>query len=345
MPLVRLESLTRLWNVKGSQMGLRDFSGLIGNESLHVILGPSGAGKTTLLRIIAGLEKPGSGKIFFDDKEVTPLPAKDRDVSIVFQQSVPLPHISVAENLALPLQLRKIPKAEIHRKVQEMAEQLGISDWLERPALDLSGGEAQKVCLGRALIRRTSLLLMDEPFAHLDQPRRLEFRRLLKRLQKEFKTTIVFVTHDQAEASSLATECTVMIDGHNHQTGSFQTLCDEPASVSVAKFMGLPPMNTWPSNSLSFEFPGLNEECIVGVPAHNLFMRPQPGFLKVRATEVVYESHGSILLGHGTMDNGLSVTFSIPANDDIRASAVDLFLNPGQVLFFSEANGRRLVRI
>jgi multiple sugar transport system ATP-binding protein len=342
MPLVRLQRLARLWNINGAQTGLTDFSGLIGNGALHVVLGPSGAGKTTLLRIIAGLEKPDSGTILFDEKDVTHVPAKDRDVSVVFQQSVPLPHISVAENLALPLQLRKVSKAEIKKRVEEMADKLGIRDWLERPALDLSGGEAQKVCLGRALIRQTSLLLLDEPFAHLDQPRRLEFRRFLKRLQNEFKTTIVFVTHDQAEASSLATECSVIIEGKNHQSGTFQSLCREPASASVAKFMGLPPMNTWPSNSFPFKFPQVDGECIIGVPAINLQTLSLPGFWKLRASDVVYESHGPMSIGHGIMANGLAVTFSIPADDEARASELDLFFDPERVFFFSATSGQRL---
>ncbi|MDB6129412.1 MAG: transporter related protein [Verrucomicrobiales bacterium] len=346
MPLLRIEKLTRLFKSKGAASGLRDFSGVIENKSLHVVLGPSGAGKTTLLRVIAGLEKTDSGRLFFDEKEVTNLPARDRDVAVVFQQATPLPHLTVAENLALPLQLRRLPSSEIDRKVQGISEKLGIQDWLHRQATELSGGEAQKVCLGRALIRETSLLLMDEPFAHLDQPRRIEFRRLLKHLQRETGTTIIFVTHDQAEASSLANHCTVIINGANQQTGSFDQLQRLPDSVSVASFIGIPTMNLWPSTSLSPQIPQLRDRTTIGVPGHQLSRNSAPGLVRLQVRDVIYETHGAMALGFGTtVEKGLRVTFSAPVNDTIQNANIDLFFDPRQALLFSSETGLRMPNV
>jgi ABC-type sugar transport system ATPase subunit len=207
------------------------------DRELLTLVGPSGCGKTTTLRLIAGLEEPTAGSISFDGQRVDGWPPKRRDVAMVFQQHALYPHLTAGGNLAFGLKLRRVPKAEIRRRVREIADRLGVTDCLDRPPAELSGGQRQRVALGRALVRRPAVLLLDEPFANLDAPLRRELRRELLRLHRELGQTILLVTHDQAEALALGRRVAVMNGGVIEQIAAPEELRARPATPFVAAFL------------------------------------------------------------------------------------------------------------
>lgn len=213
---------------------------------LTAVLGPSGSGKTTLLRIIAGLEQPDSGALFLGGKDALPLPAKDRGVAMVFQQPALYPHFTARENLALGLRLRKVPAREIRQRIGETAELLGIGDCLDRLPQNLSGGQRQRVALGRAIVRRPQVYLLDEPLSQLDTPMRSQLRGDLRRIQQELGATMIFVTHDQADALAIADRVAVIIGGEVFQCDEPSVVYNAPACLAVAGFIGSPPMNLLP---------------------------------------------------------------------------------------------------
>ncbi len=224
--------------VDGLDLSIRD-------GEFFVILGPSGAGKTTSLRLLAGLETPDHGKIFMDGRDVTGLHPAARDVAFVFQQYSLYPHLSVRDNIAFPLRApgRRLPETEIAVKVAEVAALLHIESKLDSKATTLSGGEMQRVAIGRALVRQPQLFLMDEPLSSLDAKLREELRVELKRLQRRLGTTLVYVTHDQVEALTLADRIAVMEAGRIGQIGTPEHIYDRPETLAVARRLGSPPMN------------------------------------------------------------------------------------------------------
>src|SRR6516164_7300022 len=215
----------------------------VDHGSFFVILGPSGCGKTTTLRMIAGLELPTSGRILLDDEDVTSLPASARDIAFVFQLFALYPHMNVRQNIGFPLRCQNYPRSEIKRSVEEAAKLLRIDHLLDRRVGGLSGGDRQRVALGRAIVRRPKAFLMDEPLGALDA----EFRHLmcdeLRELHDRIKATTVYVTHDQLEAMSMADRIAVMNAGKVEQIGAPREIYDRPASVFVADFIGAPPMS------------------------------------------------------------------------------------------------------
>jgi multiple sugar transport system ATP-binding protein len=219
----------------------------IPDRELLVLLGPSGCGKTTALRMLAGLEEPDRGDIRIAGKSVIRLEPKDRDVALVFQSYALYPHLSAQENIRYPLKVRGLSHAEQDRKVKAVAEMLGIGHLLPRRPAQLSGGEQQRVALARAIVREPQVFLMDEPLSNLDAKLRVRTRTELKTLQRELGTTMVFVTHDQAEAMSLANRIAVLSAGELQQIGTPDEVYDHPANVFVAEFIGSPPMNLLPA--------------------------------------------------------------------------------------------------
>ena len=215
----------------------------IDDRELLVLLGPSGCGKTTALRMLAGLEEPDRGDIRIDGKSVVGLEPKDRDVALVFQSYALYPHLSAQENIRYPLKVRRLSRAEQDRKVERVAEMLGIGHLLPRRPAQLSGGEQQRVALARAIVREPRVFLMDEPLSNLDAKLRVHTRTELKTLQRELGTTMVVVTPDQAEAMSLANRIAVLSAGELQQVGTPDEVYDYPANVFVAEFIGSPPMN------------------------------------------------------------------------------------------------------
>ncbi len=275
-----------------------------------VVLGPSGSGKSTLLRLIAGLDSPGSGRVEIDGRDVDGMPPSSRDVAMVFQNQVPYPHLDVFENLAFGLRARRHPREEIAGRVEEVAAMLGLSGKLKRRPATLSGGEKQRVSLGRALARRPKVLLLDEPFSNLDTPLRASLREEFLAAHRRFGTTTLLVTHDQAEAMALGDRVAVMDRGKIAQVGTPREIYDRPANRFVAGFVGDPPMNL-----LDLE---------------------------------VFEAHVKIL-GEGSdfkADRGLLLLGVRPENVSIGGDPADAFLRfPGVVHRVEDQGFDRIVRL
>ena len=215
----------------------------IADKEFIVLVGPSGCGKSTTLRMVAGLEEISAGELYIDGKLVNDVAPKDRDIAMVFQNYALYPHMTVYENMAFPLKLRKMDKAEIDRRVREAAEILDITQYLERKPKALSGGQRQRVAIGRAIVREPKVLLMDEPLSNLDAKLRNQMRAEIIKLRQKINTTFMYVTHDQTEAMTLGDRIVIMKDGFIQQIGTPQEVFDHPANLFVAGFIGVPQMN------------------------------------------------------------------------------------------------------
>ena len=218
------------------------------DKEFLVLVGSSGCGKSTLLRMIAGLEDITSGNIYIDDKLVNNIPPKDRDIAFVFQNYALYPHMSVYENMAFPLKMRKLTKKEIDIKVRETAKILDLTELLERKPKQLSGGQRQRVALGRAIVRNPKVFLMDEPLSNLDAKLRVQMRSEIKKLHKQLQTTFIYVTHDQTEAMTMGDRIAVINDGIIQQIGTPKDVYNNPINKFVAGFLGSPSMNFIPCN-------------------------------------------------------------------------------------------------
>jgi multiple sugar transport system ATP-binding protein len=227
----------------GDTPAVRDLNLSIGEGEFVVLVGPSGCGKTTALRMVAGLEEITEGEIRIGDRVVNDLAPRDRDIAMVFQNYALYPHKTVYENLAFGLRMRKVPKAEQRRRVEEIAQKLGLADMLNRRPAQLSGGQRQRVAMGRAIVREPKAFLMDEPLSNLDAKLRVQMRAEIARIQKALQVTTVYVTHDQVEAMTMGDRVAVMRDGVLQQVDTPQRLYDAPANLFVASFVGSPPMN------------------------------------------------------------------------------------------------------
>ncbi|NUR92566.1 MAG: ABC transporter ATP-binding protein [Nonomuraea sp.] len=245
--MISLHGLTKVF--PGGVRALDDISLTVEDGEFFALLGPSGCGKTTLLRTIAGLETPTSGTVAIDGRDVTRLPPGDRDVAMVFQDYAIFPHMDVTANIAYPLRIKKVPRAERVQKAAEVAARLSLTGLLRRRPAELSGGQQQRVALARAIACHPAAFLFDEPLSNLDARLRLEARTFLKRLQRELAVTTVFVTHDQAEALALADRVAVMSEGTMVQVGSPGEIFHRPATTFVASFIGSTPMNLMPAQA------------------------------------------------------------------------------------------------
>jgi multiple sugar transport system ATP-binding protein len=240
MATVTFENVSKTY---GDVVAVKDLNLEIGDAEFMVLVGPSGCGKTTSLRMIAGLEEISSGTLRIGDRVVNDVPPKDRDIAMVFQSYALYPHMSVRDNLAFGLKLRKVPKPDIEKRVQEAAGILSLEKLLDRKPKELSGGQRQRVALGRAIVREPAVFLMDEPLSNLDAKLRVQTRAEIARLHQRLKTTIVYVTHDQVEAMTMGSRIAVMSDGLLQQVGTPQQLYDKPINRFVAGFIGSPSMN------------------------------------------------------------------------------------------------------
>ena len=227
----------------GGVRAVTDFNLKIKNKEFIVFVGPSGCGKSTTLRMIAGLEEISEGELYIDDRLVNDIPPKDRDIAMVFQNYALYPHMTVFENMAFGLKLRKFSKEEIKRRVDEAARILDISHLLERRPKALSGGQRQRVALGRAIVREPKVFLLDEPLSNLDAKLRAQMRTEISKLHLRLGTTFIYVTHDQTEAMTMASRIVVMKDGFIQQCDTPQNLYDLPCNMFVAGFIGSPQMN------------------------------------------------------------------------------------------------------
>jgi multiple sugar transport system ATP-binding protein len=241
--------LVHVWKKFGEVEAVKDMTLEVKDGEFMILLGPSGCGKTTTLRMIAGLEEPTLGQVYIGDRVVADpekgifIPPKDRDIAMVFQSYALYPHMSVYDNIAFPLKLRKVPKQEIDKRVKEVAEMLGLSNLLKRKPRELSGGQRQRVALGRAIVRQPQVFLMDEPLSNLDAKLRVRMRAELKKLQKQLGVTTIYVTHDQVEAMTMGDRIAVINQGVLQQVGTPDDVYHNPANVFVGGFIGSPPMN------------------------------------------------------------------------------------------------------
>lgn len=238
---IELQHLDKIYDNK--VQAVFDFNLDVKHGELIVLVGPSGCGKSTTLRMVAGLEDISSGHLIIDDKDVTKMPPKDRDIAMVFQNYALYGHMTIYENMAFSLMLRKENKNEIHQKVLAAAEILGLTDQLNKKPNQLSGGQRQRVAMGRAIVRTPKVFLFDEPLSNLDAKLRGATRREILLLHKRLSATMLYVTHDQTEALTLADRIVCMSMGHVQQVGSPLDLYYNPANIFVASFIGLPPMN------------------------------------------------------------------------------------------------------
>jgi sn-glycerol 3-phosphate transport system ATP-binding protein len=244
MTEIQLKALSKSY---GGTKVLHHIDGEIQDSEFIVIVGPSGCGKSTLLRMVAGLESVSSGEIFIGNRVVNGLEPADRDIAMVFQNYALYPHMSVAENMSYGLKIRKLPKDEIRRRVEEAADILEIREYLDRRPRQLSGGQRQRVAMGRAIVREPSVFLFDEPLSNLDAKLRVQMRLEIRKLQKNLGVTAIYVTHDQVEAMTLGDRLMVLNDGYVEQFGTPIELYENPASIFVAGFIGSPAMNFIPA--------------------------------------------------------------------------------------------------
>ena len=294
---IRVEKVSKRFGkveaLKGVDLEVRD-------QEFLVLLGPSGCGKTTLLRIVAGLEAPTSGEVYIGERRVTHLPPRLRGIAMVFQNYAIFPHLTVYENVAFGLRMKRRPEEEIRRKVGEVAALLHIEELLDRYPAQLSGGQRQRVAVARALAVEPEVLLMDEPLSNLDALLRLEMRAELKRLLKETRTTTLYVTHDQVEAMSLADRIAVMRQGEIVQLGTPTEIYHAPADTFVGGFIGNPPMNFLRAGALGgrvvlegFAVPSPVEgEVLLGVRPEDLRVSKEQAEGAFRARVLVVEPLG-----------------------------------------------------
>ena len=241
MAQVSLKDVTKTF--PGNVIAVERLNLGVENKEFVVLVGPSGCGKSTTLRMIAGLEKATEGEIWIGNKMVNDIPAKDRDIAMVFQNYALYPHMTAYENLSFALRLRRFPKAEIDARVKDAAEILGIKKLLNRRPRELSGGQRQRVAVGRAIVRKPMVFLFDEPLSNLDAKMRVQMRTELNKLHIRLQSTMIYVTHDQTEAMTMGNRIVVMKDGIIQQVADPITLYDKPVNKFVAGFIGSPPMN------------------------------------------------------------------------------------------------------
>jgi sn-glycerol 3-phosphate transport system ATP-binding protein len=286
MAEIKLTDLTKSY---GSTEVLHHVEGDIKDGEFVVIVGPSGCGKSTLLRMVAGLETVTSGEIRIGDLRVNELEPSERDIAMVFQNYALYPHMSVRENMSYGLKIRKLPKAEINKRVEEAADILEIRQYLERKPRQLSGGQRQRVAMGRAIVRDPQVFLFDEPLSNLDAKLRVQMRLEIRKLQQRLGVTSIYVTHDQVEAMTLGDRLMVLNGGYVEQFGTPIELYDRPASVFVAGFIGSPSMNFVPATAASEGVALPTGVTLSGAHAHN-----GPVLLGVRPEHLIPDEAGPI---------------------------------------------------
>jgi len=324
-PFVVLKGIAKRW--KG-MLGVEDISLEIAEGSFVALLGPSGCGKSTTLRLLAGLEIPDEGKIIINGVDVTESAASDRNLSMVFQSYALFPHLSVAENVMFGLKVRRVPKRERLSKLRDALEITGLLGYEDRKPGELSGGQRQRVALARSIVAGKPLCLMDEPLSNLDAKLRNSVRKDIKKLQRDLGMTVVYVTHDQTEAMSMADIVVLMKDGHIQQVGTPEQLYNEPANVFVAEFIGAPPMALIKGSTL----PGFSDDQTIGVRAEDITItEPGKGRIKCQVTECEYLGAETLISLLHPKSTGLTVnspgSTSIPAGKTIDISFADAALH------------------
>ena len=337
MARVEFRSVTKRFGEDTTAVDALDLE--VADGELMVLVGPSGCGKSTALRMVAGLEHPTSGTIAIGDRDVAGLSPAARDIAMVFQSYALYPHMTVRKNLAFPLQRRRMPRADVGRKVAEVAEMLELTELLGRKPAQLSGGQRQRVAMGRALIREPVAFLLDEPLSNLDAKLRAELRAELKRLHTRLETTMIFVTHDQVEAMTLGDRIAVMDRGRLQQVGTPENIYRTPRNIFVARFVGSPAMNLLPG-------PAAGEAAGVVVGIRPELLRPAaevPGGIALDVLAEVVEPLGSDVFVHGVTDAGEAVVARLPGNARVEpGERMALAAPAGDVHRFDAETGARI---
>ncbi len=332
------------------------------DQEFMVLVGPSGCGKSTLLRMLAGLEEITAGTIAIGGRVVNHLPPKDRNIAMVFQNYALYPHMTVRDNLAFALKVRKTPRAEIERRVRDVARLLDIEALLDRRPRELSGGQRQRVAVGRAIVRQPTVFLFDEPLSNLDAKLRVQMRAELSRLQRHLATTTIYVTHDQVEAMTMGNRVAVLRDGVLHQVGPPLELYERPADTFVASFLGAPPMNLLPavltSEGQALRLDGLEVplsprqrqavmasrtgRIVVGVRPEHILVEAVPKALAIKVVVEIAEALGSEVVLHTSLaGTPLVARLRAPCAATI-AEVITLSLPPDRFHFFDATTGTRL---
>ncbi|MDQ8154390.1 MAG: ATP-binding cassette domain-containing protein [Gemmatimonadota bacterium] len=345
-------SVTRLVKrFAGGVVGVDDVTLTVADGAFTALVGPSGCGKTTILRCVAGLEEPTSGAVHIGGREVTWLPPRDRDVAMVFQNYALYPHLSVRENIGFPLKVRRTASDEVTRRVRQAADLLEIGALLDRKPAQLSGGQRQRVALARAIVREPALFLFDEPLSNLDAQVRAQTRAELVALHRRLGATMLYVTHDQVEAMTMAQSVAVMGGGRVLQEGAPMSLYREPASLAVARFIGSPSINTVAGRTTGTRFDGALS-CEAHVPAESaavLAVRPEalvlgPAIDAAVATVTLVEPLGPESLVRVRLASGEELVARVAGEAPWRAGdAVGVRVAAGQGLCFRAGDGSRLV--
>ncbi|WP_088810460.1 MULTISPECIES: ABC transporter ATP-binding protein [Listeria] len=270
-------SLQHVYKIYDNKVtAVSDFNLEIADKEFIVFVGPSGCGKSTTLRMIAGLEEISKGDFYIDGKMMNNVAPKDRDIAMVFQNYALYPHMTVYDNMAFGLKLRKMPKAEIQTRVEDAAKILGLTEYLKRKPSALSGGQRQRVALGRAIVRDAKVFLMDEPLSNLDAKLRVQMRAEITKLHQKLDTTMIYVTHDQTEAMTMATRIVIMKDGVIQQVGSPKEVYDHPVNMFVAGFIGSPAMNFFSGRIENGHFIG--DDFTISIPEGQLKVLKEKGY-------------------------------------------------------------------
>jgi multiple sugar transport system ATP-binding protein len=357
MATVKLE---RVWKRYGNDViAVRDVSLEAQDGEFLVLVGPSGCGKSTLLRMIAGLEEITAGDVFIGDRRVNDVPARNRDIAMVFQNYALYPHMTVSDNMAFALKMRGVPKSEIKQRVESAADILGIRPLLNRRPRQLSGGQRQRVALGRAIVREPKAFLMDEPLSNLDAKLRVQTRAEIVKLHQRLGATTIYVTHDQVEAMTMGTRIAILRDGVLQQIDTPRRIFDHPVNAFVAGFIGSPAMNLMTMRVTGAEDGGLlleredlrivppprharalepyrNRQVIVGLRPDALTDRPSGGGLdaKLPATVEVVELLGSEAFCYATMAGQTLVARVAPSFEHVPGDAVTLWADLDAIHLF-----------
>lgn len=328
MSNVILKNVTKIYDKKKV---IDNVSLEIKDKEFVVLVGASGCGKSTLLRMIAGLEDITDGEIYIGDKKVNNIHPKDRDIAFVFQSYALYPHMTVRENIAFGLKMRKVDKATIEKKVQEAAEILDLGEYLDRKPKQLSGGQRQRVALGRAIVRNPKVFLMDEPLSNLDAKLRVQMRSEIKKLHEKLQTTFIYVTHDQTEALTMGDRVVVLNEGSIQQASTPEDIYNHPANMFVAGFIGSPQMNFIDCNDFPYQ---TKENVIIGIRPEKMLTGGEIKFsVDVEMTELL----GSEKIIYFNIGNRkCSAKISSEYNTD---KTLELSINPADIYMFDKQTG------
>ena len=333
---------------------VRDLNLQILDTEFMVLVGPSGSGKSTALRMLAGLEEISGGEIKIGDRVVNDVPSRERDIAMVFQSYALYPHMSVYDNMAFGLKMRRVRKNEIDTKVKEASKILGLDNFLKRKPRQLSGGQRQRVALGRAIVRNPQVFLLDEPLSNLDAQLRVETRINLQKLHKDLNATFIYVTHDQVEAMTMGDRIAVMNDGILQQVASPREIYDDPVNMYVAGFIGSPKMNFIPvtvsgntakASGFTLELPkapGI-ERGILGVRPEDLTEVPHEGFPKIDMKVEVVEVLGSDQFLYGKVGSDEVIARLDPQFKVSVGDAVPLHMNMRRLHLFDVGSERAVL--